>query len=172
MLKKDRDILWGIFSEGGLLFVVALIGWAAKTPLVFASLGPTVYEMIEQPRMPSARVYNVIVGHFIGLASGFFSLYVLKAWTAPSVTAAGLITPERVWAIVLSALLTTLITLLADARQPAALATTLLISLGAMQTARDAAAIVTGVLIVTALGEPLRRLRLRRMLARNGGEPN
>ena len=47
------------------------------------------------------------------------------------------------------------------AGQPAALATTPLISLGSMQTRRDAIAIVAGVLIITAIGEPVRRFRLK-----------
>ena len=150
------------------MLAVAGIGWATKQPLIFASLGPTVYEMVEQPRMPSARVYNIIVGHIIGLASGFVSLYLLKAWTAPPVLLAGLVSPQRVWAIALSAVLTTFITLIANARQPAALATTLLVSLGAMQTLRDGVSILVGVLIVTAIGEPLRRLRLRQMQSQEG----
>jgi hypothetical protein len=41
------------------------------------------------------------------------------------------------------------------------LATTLLVSLGAMQTHRDAIAIVVGVLLITAIGEPVRRFRLK-----------
>ena len=52
---------------------------------------------------------------------------------------------------------------MARAAQPAALATTLLIALGAMQTGRDAIAIVVGMLIVTALGQPLRHFRLRNL---------
>jgi hypothetical protein len=65
------------------------------------------------------------------------------------------------WAVAISAALTTLGSLALKAAQPAALATTLLVSLGAMQTRRDAIAIIVGVLLVTAMGEPVRRLRLK-----------
>ena len=54
-----------------------------------------------------------------------------------------------------------LFTLILKAGQPAALATTLLISLGAMQSGRAAIAIVVGVLIMTVIGEPIRFFRLK-----------
>jgi hypothetical protein len=140
---------------------LSAIAWAAGQPLIFASLGPTAYELVEQPHMRSARAYNVIVGHFIGLAAGFFSIWILNARYAPNVLAAGVVTPHRLWATTLAATLTTVLTLLLKAGQPAALATTLLVSLGGMQTRKSAVAIVLGVVIITAIGEPLRRLRLR-----------
>jgi hypothetical protein len=117
--------------------------------------------MVEQPHQKSARVYNVIVGHMIGLGCGFLAISALRAWKEPNVLSTGVVTFERLWAIVLAATLTTLFTLLAHAGQPAALATSLLISMGSMQTHRDAFAIIAGVLIITAIGEPLRRLRLK-----------
>ena len=75
--------------------------------------------------------------------------------------AAGLVTTTRLWAVVVAGVLTTLVNLILRASQPAALATTLLVSLGAMQTGRDAIAIILGILIITAIGEPLRRYRLK-----------
>ena len=74
---------------------------------------------------------------------------------------AGFVSVERLWAVAIAATLTTLVTLMLEAGQPAALATTLLISLGSMQTRRDAIAIVAGVLTITAIGEPVRRFRLK-----------
>jgi hypothetical protein len=63
--------------------------------------------------------------------------------------------------VTIAAALTTLITLILKAGQPAALATTLLVSLGSMQTHRDAMVIVAGVLLIAAIGEPIRRFRLK-----------
>jgi HPP family len=160
-VKKCNDLLWATVGEGGLLLVPALLGWAAHQPLIFASLGPTAYELVEQPQIRSAKAYNVIVGHLVGLGAGFLALYVLKAWTAPNVLSSGDVSSKRLGAAILAASLTTLITLILHASQPAALATTLLVSLGSMQTKRDAAAIIVGVLVITLLGEPIRRFRLR-----------
>jgi HPP family len=161
-LKHSRDMFWATLGEGGLVLAVAAIGWAMKQPLIFASLGPTAYELVEQPQLRSARAYNIIVGHIVGLGAGFLALYILHAWTEPSVLSAGTVSGERLWAVTIAATLTTLLTLLLKAGQPAALATTLLISLGLMQTRRDAFIIIAGVLIITALGEPVRRFRVKR----------
>jgi len=160
-LNNRADLVWATLGEGGLVLAVAAIGWATHQPLIFASLGPTAYELMEQPRLPSARPYNVIVGHLIGLGAGFLAVYLLNAWAAPNVLATGVVSPQRMWATAISAALTTLVSLVLKAGQPAALATTLLISLGAMQTRRDATAIVVGVLLIVAIGEPVRRLRLK-----------
>ena len=160
-MRKRADLLWATLGEGGLVLALAAIGWATGQPLIFASLGPTAYELVEQPHVRSARAYNIIVGHMVGLGAGFLAVYLLNAWTEPNVIAAGIVSPKRLWAVVIAATLTTLVTLILKAGQPAALATTLLISLGSMQTRRDAVAIVAGILIITAIGEPVRRFRLK-----------
>src|SRR5262249_33739778 len=58
MLKNRADSFWATLGEGGLVLAIAAIGWATNQPLIFASLGPTAYELVEQPRLPSARTYN------------------------------------------------------------------------------------------------------------------
>jgi hypothetical protein len=155
------DLLWATLGEAGLMLAVAAIGWATNQPLIFASLGPTAYELIELPQFPSARTYNIIVGHLIGLGAGFLAICLLNAWAAPNVLATGRVSPQRIWAVAISAALTTFASLVLKAGQPAALATTLLVSLGAMQTRRDAIAIIVGVLLIAAMGEPLRKFRLK-----------
>ncbi len=161
MARRKLDLLIAPVGEGLLLLVMAALAWAIRQPLLFASLGPTIYELIEQPNAKSARTYNVIAGHFLGMGSGFFALWLLHAWNSPKVPVAGLVVAPRMWAAVIAVTLTTLVTLAVRASQPASLATALLIALGSMQTARDAAAIATGVLIIAAIGEPLRRVRAR-----------
>lgn len=159
-MRKRVDMLWATLGEAGLVLVIAAIGWAMNQPLIFASLGPTAYELVEQPHQKSARPYNIIVGHLIGLGAGFLALYLLNAWNDPNVVAAGVVTSRRLWAMTLAAALTALVTLAAKATQPASLATTLLVALGAMQTRSDAVAIIVGVLLIAAIGEPVRRMRL------------
>ena len=160
-MNRYSEMICAAVGEGGLILSIAAIGWATGEPLIFASLGPTAYELIEQPHMRSARTYNIVVGHLIGLGAGFFSVWILGAWSAPNVLSAGVVSANRLWATTLAATLTTLLTFLLKAGQPAALATALLVSLGAMQTGKGALAIVLGVVIIAAIGEPLRRVRLR-----------
>jgi hypothetical protein len=160
-VRENTDMLWATLGEGGLVSVMSAISWAINQPLIFASLGPTAYELVEQPHQKSARAYNIVVGHLIGLGAAFLALFLLNAWAEPNVIATGVVSTKRMWAMALAAALTVLFTLAANAAQPASLATTLLVALGAMQTRRDAIAIALGVLIISAIGEPLRRLRLK-----------
>ncbi|MGA7626319.1 MAG: HPP family protein [Candidatus Acidiferrales bacterium] len=120
---KKSDLLWATLGEGSLILAMAAIGWATKQPLIFASLGPTAYELAEQPQARSARAYNIIVGHLVGVGAGFFALYLLGAWNEPNVTSTGIVSPARLWAVATAATLTTLVTLILKSGQPAALAT-------------------------------------------------
>jgi hypothetical protein len=110
----------GNLGEGGLILALAAIGWVAQQPLIFASLGPTAYELVKQPQLKSARSYNIVLGHFIGLGAGFFAIYVLNAWAAPNVLSAGVVSTQRLWATTIAATLTTFLTLILKASQPAA----------------------------------------------------
>ena len=156
MSRKDLFVAPPL--EAALILVVALAGWISHNPLVFASLGPTAFEMIETPERPSARPYNIIAGHLIAVLAAFAALWLTHAWGAPIVSSNG-VPLQRVWAAVLATILTAFLTLLARAVQPAALATTLLISLGVMQTMRAGVVIMVAVLLMTAIGEPVRRWR-------------
>jgi hypothetical protein len=159
-MRRYKDLFWATIGEGGLILILATVGWVARQSLIFASLGPTVYELVEQPQARSARTYNIIVGHFIALGAGFLAVFVLNAWSAPNVVATGIVSPARLWAVTIASVITTFVTLLFKASQPAALSTALLISLGAMQTRRDAVIIGLGVVITAVIGEPVRRFRL------------
>jgi len=156
---ERRDLLIAPAGEAALILIVGLAGYLARQPLIFASLGPTAYELIETPHRRSARPYSIFVGHLVGVGAGYLAIFLAGAWHAPAVT--GPVPLSRVWAAVLAAALTVLGTLLLRAGQPAAIATTLLIALGMMQEPRDAAIIIGAVVLMIAAGEPLRALRLK-----------
>lgn len=167
-MTKIKNLLYASFGEGALILVIGAIALAVRRPLIFASLGPTAYELVEKPLAPSARTYNIIVGHMVGLGAGFLSLWLLAAWNAPKVVSVGFISSPRLWAAVLSVVITTATTLALKASQPASLSTTLLVSLGSMQTLQDAFTITIAVLIIAAVGEPLRRhFAVARLVERN-----
>ncbi|TCK71662.1 HPP family protein [Acidipila rosea] len=157
---RHKDIYLAPLLEAALIAVIALGGWVSHSPLVFASLGPTAFELIETPERPSARPYNIIAGNIIAIGAAFFALWLTGARGVPSVSSAG-VPGLRVWAAVLAAMLTVFGTLLLKATQPAALSTTLLISLGVMQTLKDAGLILMAILLMTAMGEPIRLWRQR-----------
>jgi len=164
---RRRDLFIAPLCEAVLILVAGVAAWTLHKPLIFSSLGPTAFELIETPERRSARPYNVIVGHLIGVLCGFAALKLTHAWSVPAVSTSS-ISILRVWAAVLAALLTVLGTLLARAQQPAALSTTLLIATGSMQRLEDGVNIMLSILLVTAAGEPLRRWRMRSKERLNG----
>ena len=141
---------------------MAVIGWGTHQPLIFASLGPTAYELIETPNRPSARPYNIIVGNLVAILAAYAALALTRGWFAPSVSSHG-VPPLRISAVVVAVVLTVFGTLLLRATQPAALATTLLIATGLMQTFRDGLIIIIAVILITIAGEPVRRIRAKTM---------
>ena len=160
-----RDLLIAPAGEAFLILIAALAGWLLRQPLLFASLGPTAYELIETPHHKSARPWNIFAGHLSGIGAAWLALLLLHGWHAPPVSAAG-IPLLRVWTATVAAALTVLVTLLLRASQPAAIATSLLIATGLMQTPRDAAVMVAAVVLLIVFGEPLRRWRLSQLGAR------
>ena len=157
---RRNDLVIAPVLEAALILVAGITAYAIHQPLFFASLGPTAFEMIETPERASARPYNVVCGHLIGVLCGFLALALTHAWSSPAVSTSN-ISMLRVWAAALAALLTVAGTLLARAQQPAALSTTLMVATGSMQRPRDGVSIMVAILLITALGEPLRLLRLR-----------
>ncbi len=155
-----KNIFIAALYEAGLLLLAALLAYFLHSPLIFTSLGPTIYEMIETPKQPSARLYNVLVGHATGIVAGLVALWVTHAFAAPAISVHGLVF-VRVLSAVLAGFLTVVGTLLLKATQPAAVSTTLLIALGTMQTWHAVLSIACGVALIAAIGEPIRRSRLK-----------
>ena len=52
MTTRDKELLIAPAGEGLLILIVAAAGALLRQPLVFTSLGPTGYEMVEQPSRP------------------------------------------------------------------------------------------------------------------------
>ena len=165
--RRLRNLILAPVCEASLILLAGLAAYAVHKPLFFASLGPTAYEITESPERKSAEPYNVIVGHLTGVVCGFLALAVTHAWYTPAVSTHS-ISILRVVAAVIAALLTVAGTLLLKATQPAALSTTLVIATGSMQQPQDAIWIMLAILLITAVGEPLRRWRLREQCRMKG----
>lgn len=159
-LMPKKDLIIAPLGEALLILIAALAGFAAHQPLVFTSLGPTAYELIETPHRRSAQISSVLGGHAIAIAAGYLAVFATGAWWVHPVSAEGVPLP-RVWAAIMATALTVFFTRLVRVSQPAALSTTLLIALGSMQQPKDAGIIFAAVVLMLLLGEPLRRLRLR-----------
>ncbi|BAY43621.1 hypothetical protein SAMD00079811_12010 [Scytonema sp. HK-05] len=156
------DVVWAPLTAGGLMLMVGIIGLLAHQPWLFPSLGPTAFLQVETPGQPTARFYNTVIGHCLGLGAGFLSVALVGAQAAPAVLSTHHLTPIRVWAAVLAVGLNMLFGLLLKASHPPAAATTLLVALGGFEmTVHGALTVVAGVMIVATVGEVLRRIRLQ-----------
>ncbi|HEY9642661.1 MAG TPA: HPP family protein [Coleofasciculaceae cyanobacterium] len=160
------DIVWAPLAAALLMLITGLIGLLAHQPWLFPSLGPTAFLQAEQPKQPTSRFYNTVMGHLHGLVAGILAVLLLGASTAPPVLSTGELTPVRVWAAVLAVALNMLFGFILKASHPPAAATTLLLALGGFKpTWQDAATVMIGVLIVAIAGEMLRRFRVKGTIA-------
>jgi CBS-domain-containing membrane protein len=151
---------WSSAMAAGLILFVGLTAYVASEPWLFPSLGPTAYLLASYPDLPASRPYNCLVGHFVGIASGFAALAVFNAWDSPIVPLNDVSLP-RLGAATLAIGLTVLVNHLLRSGHPPAAATTLLVALGTLQKAWSPGMIAVGVILLVVAGELLKRLRRR-----------
>jgi hypothetical protein len=161
-LASIPDSIWAPVTSASLLLIVGIAGLLVGRPWLLPSLGPTAVLQAENAAHPSARAWNVVIGHLGGLAAGFIGVFLFRAADAPVVLTDKVLAPERVGAAVVAIALTVLLGVLTRASHPPAAATTLLVALGSIATALDALNLIVGVLILALAGELLRRVRLER----------
>jgi HPP family protein len=161
-ISSIPDPLWVPLVSAGLVLLVGLLGLAMGRPWLGPSLGPTIILVTMSPAHPTARGWNIVAGHFIGLAAGLAAVAVLGAQAAPNPIETGQLEPVRVAAATLAILLTSLGGIITRSSHPPAAATTLLVALGAISRPDQVLATIVGVLIVAVAGEAIRRYRLDR----------
>ena len=143
------------------MLLIGATALVARCPWLFPSLGPTAFLQAEYPHHRTAGIYHVIVGHLLGLASGFLVVTLLGATDAPPATAGAPLSLVRLGAIALAVAMTMVLQFVLRASHPPAVSTSLLIALGAFHVSvHTAATVVTGVILVAVPGELLRRARL------------
>jgi len=138
----------------GLMSLLALI---TQSPLVFPSLGPTAFLFFYTPTAPSASPRNTLVGHFIGVCAGYFSLVVTGLTMAGPALAVGVSWP-RVIAAALSLGLTAGLMVLLKSPHPPAGATTLIVSLGILTKPWQLVLLMGAVVLLTVQAFAINRL--------------
>jgi hypothetical protein len=156
------DSVWGPLAATGLILLVGLVGVVVGRPWLLPSIGPSAVLIALSPAHPTARPWNTVVGHAIGIGAGFLGIVIAGAANDPSPILQGELTLGRVVAATLAVALTLLVASLARASHPPAAATTLLVALGAAATADKALSLFAGVVLIAIAGELLRRARLER----------
>lgn len=158
-LQKHHISAFGIFLYSlvsiGILAVLAL--WTHH-PLLFPSLGPTVFLHFYSPLMPTASPKNTILGHIIGVVSGFIALWLFGLTQADPTILTGIDT-AHVGAAAVSLALTSSLMLALRVPHPPAGATTLIIALGIMHKPIDLAVLMGAVILLCILSLGINRLR-------------
>lgn len=151
---------WSSVEAAVLVLAVGALAYAAGEPWLFPSLGPTAYLIAVYPDLPTSRPYNCLVGHLMGLGSGFAAVAIFDAWGSPIVPLHD-VSPSRLGAAALAIGLTVLLNHLFHSDHPPAAATTLLVALGTFHTWWGAALVSIGVVLLVILGEGAKRLTKR-----------
>lgn len=133
-----------------------LAAYLAKQPLLFPSLGPTALLFFERPLAATSSPRNALIGHAAAILAGALSLALFGLLDNPSILVEGA-TPARAAAGALSVALTGAVLLLLNASHPPTGATTLIVSLGFLQTPSEMAVLMAGVVLLTAVGWLLNR---------------
>lgn len=148
-----------LYTFGAGAVAITVSGLAAhwlRQPLLFPSLGPTVYLFFETPLAENASPRNTLIGHGVALLAGLLSLAVFGLMGAPSVLQVG-VSIARIGAAALSVALTGAVLMLLRSPHPPAGATTLIVSLGLIATLPQMGALAVGVLLLTLIGWLLNR---------------
>jgi len=158
MRRRARNLRFDLVGAGLGLAVIGLLAWWTGQPLLFPSLGPSLMLVVDSPSQPSAQTPNIVVGHTVGLLVGLFALTVTGLLRAPPVTVAGT-SGARVLATAMALALTTVILHLVDRSHAPAGATTLIVSLGLLDSPHELAAMFVSFLLLAGVCAALRRIR-------------
>ena len=140
------------------MLTAGVLALAGSLPWLFPSLGPTAFLQAEYPSHRTTRFYNTLVGHCLGLGSGFAAVVAFHAQHVPPATASHL-AATRIWAAALAVALTSLAMLLFRASHPPGVATALLVALGGFQaTAPEGVKLLAGIAIFAVACAASRRL--------------
>ena len=148
-----------IYTSVACLLALAISGlaaWLFRQPLLFPSLGPTALLFFEQPMAAPSSPRNTLIGHFVAILVAALSLAVFGLLDHPSILVEG-VTLARTGAAALSLALTGAVLLLLHSSHPPTGATTLIVSLGLLQTPLEMTMLMVGVVILTVVGWAINR---------------
>jgi CBS-domain-containing membrane protein len=138
------SFLNGLLSIG----IMSAIAIVTHSPFIFPSLGPTAFLFFYTPTAPAASPRNTIVGHAVGVLSGYFALVVTGLTMAGPALTVGVTWPRAI-AAALSLALTSGVMVLLRSPHPPAGATTLIISLGLLTQPRQLVILMIAVVLLT-----------------------
>ena len=151
-----REAVYAFVACLTALGLSGLAAYLAKQPLLFPSLGPTALLFFERPMAATSSPRNALIGHAVAILAGALSLALFGLLDNPSILVEDA-TPARIGAGALSLAPTGAVLLLLSASHPPTGATTLIVSLGFLQTPSEMGSLMAGILLLTAFGWTLNR---------------
>ena len=139
------------------IVLMSIIALVTQSSFIFPSLGPTAFLFFYTPTSPSASPRNTICGHTIGIAMGYFSLWITGLTAAGPALHEGVTWP-RVIAVGLSLSLTTGFMVLLNLPHPPAASTTLIVSMSVLHQPRELLVIMIAVITITLQAIVINRL--------------
>ena len=156
--RRVRSVRFALVGAGLGLAVIGLLAWWTGMPLLFPSLGPSLMLVLDEPSQPSVQTPNILTGHFVGLFVGVFALAVTGLQGAPPATETG-VSGANVLAAALALALTTAILYVVDRPHAPAGATTLIVSLGLLDSPSELAAMGLSFLLLAVVCVVLKKVR-------------
>jgi hypothetical protein len=160
LVSKIPDFIWAPLTAGILVLILTAGSVIFKQLWLFPSLSPTAFVQAYEPKKVQGRLYNSIVGHFCGVASGYLFVVAFGLSALPSIGETRFIDSSHAWASVLAVFVTLFLQIPLKSFEAAGAATSLLITFGFFKLHwHDFVNLVVGVLIISIAGEVFRRVR-------------
>lgn len=150
MKKWHNSALRALFTLIAMV-VVGIIAYGAHIPFLFPSLGPTTYLLFYKPESIDSSPKHAVLGHFVGAISGFIGLVAFGLVGATPDIAHNL-SLAYVGSATIALVLTSVFMHWFKIDHPPAGATTLIISLGIINTAPEIGIMMLAVILLVAIG--------------------
>jgi hypothetical protein len=157
--RDERNVIsfYAAATGGTAILIIGALAWLIDLPLLFPALGPSAFILLTAPFSRAAAPRSVIVGHSVGIATGFI------VWQLASLLYGGPVnTASGGWPVLLSpslamAIVCMLLAWLSCPHAPAC-ASTVIASLGAARGWPELLGMAGGVVLLTAQAVVIGRL--------------
>jgi CBS-domain-containing membrane protein len=126
---------------------IGLLAYATQLPFLFPSLGPTAFLLFYKPMSETSSPRNTILGHLIGIVCGYLGLVVFGLIGSASAFDGGT-SMQYIGSAAVALTLTSALTSWWKVEHPPAGATTLIISLGIMNTISDLTIMIAAIIVL------------------------